>query len=549
MFIIKDDTITIDYKIENNSAKNINNTNIISAEDLIFDIKYFKNNTKLIAGFLNVIVKNEKIKRARVENRELVVPTLEFLNFLPVIESLTIVPDIPVDYEIYLGILKNDTLKSLNCFTIPTYLLEQIDSTKSIKIETRNEVFFISNFLRVNKLDSYSEVFYKRRLTITYEFNEADWQDFKSFLSINAHLRTLYFEYVSMELLKKLLKCLSLFDRKNISFEIKGSEENLKHFGEIENFVKKNKFIKKNNIKFKIDYTKEYKIENFLKLLNFTTLKYFMIGIIFSSIIGYSVNRYDIYKSSEEVNHILDDIPNLLSEYAELNPEIEPAEPEITDEPNEEPSEGSDTPEPTPAPVNPNYVSPYYKDYAKVVSILKETNPDTVGWLSVRGTKVNYPVVIASNNSYYLNHDFNKNLNSLGWVFMDYRNRASNLDQNTIIYGHSTYSNEIMFGSLSNVLKASWLNDDWNHVMIFNTAEADMDWEIFSIYSIDVTDDYLYTNFGTPAEFLEFANMLKARSIHDFGVEINENDKILTLSTCQNRGKKRLVVHARLMQY
>ena len=75
-----------------------------------------------------------------------------------------------------------------------------------------------------------------------------------------------------------------------------------------------------------------------------------------------------------------------------------------------------------------------------------------------------------------------------------------------------------------------------------------MQWRIFSIYIIAATNDYLYNAFETQEEFLNFANAMKARSINDFGVEIKENDKILTLSTCQNNGKSRLVVHAVLVK-
>ena len=539
-FTIEGNTLIIDYNIENNSIKNINNTNIISDEDLIFDIKYFKNNTKLIAGFLNVIVKNSDVINAIVMDENLVISTLEFLNLVPNIENLVIKPDIQIDYDIHLAILKNDTLKSINCYTIPTYLLERIDTTKAVKIETRNEVFFISNFLRVNKLTSYSDVFYKRKLNITYEFNEPDWLDFESFLTINTHLKLLYFDYISINMVEKFTKILKKYNKKNITFSIKGSPNNLVHFQEIEAFVKKNKFIRKNKIKFRIDYTKEYKMENFIKLLNFTSLKYIFVIVIISSILGFSINRYDIYKSSKEITNISDEISSLLEDFQEYsledmeNLEIE----ELQESENNSVSSNPKS----------NYVSPYYKNYSQVISVLKETNSDTVGWLTVKNTTVNYPVVQTTNNSYYLVHDFNKNSNSLGWVFMDYRNDATNLQQNTVIYGHNISKAKIMFGNLSATLSASWYKNASNQVISFNTEQAEMNWQIFSIYKLEATNDYLYNTFDTQDAFLEFANKMKARSIYDFGMELHENDKILTLSTCQNSGKDRLVVHAVLIK-
>ena len=57
---------------------------------------------------------------------------------------------------------------------------------------------------------------------------------------------------------------------------------------------------------------------------------------------------------------------------------------------------------------------------------LNAKNSDTVAWLKVAGTKVNYPVVQTNNNDYYLTHAFDKTVNEAGWLFADYR---SNLDE------------------------------------------------------------------------------------------------------------------------
>lgn len=538
-FTIDDSTMIIGYKVENNTFKNINNTNIISKDDLIFDIKYFKNNTSLVAGFLNVIVKSDNVKHAIVEQEELIMTTLELLNYMPTIEELVIKPDIPIDYRLHLAILKNDTLKLINCYHIPGYLLERIDTTKSVKIETRAEMFTLSKFLKTNKLDSYSDVFYKRKVIIDYDFSEIDYKDFDQFLEINTYLKMVYFDIINMDLIKTIMKCLREHKKKNITINIKATQSNLAHFQELEDYAKKSKYMKKYKIKFRIDYSNEYKLENFWKLLNFTTVKYILVGIIISCIVGYGVNQYNLFKSSEEIGNISDSIEDMLNQFEYLDP-IEPDEPAI-----EEPVTPSN-PE-TPTPPKPNYVSPYYKNYAKVISVLRETNPDTVGWLTVNNTTVNYPVVQSSNNSYYLNHDFNKNPNSLGWIFMDYRNNPYNLDQNTVLYGHNSAKAKVMFGSLSNALSASWYTNAENQYINFNTSSGEMQWRIFSIYTIEATNDYLYNTFDTQDGFIEFVNKMKSRSIYNFGAEVVPNDKIITLSTCQNAGKKRLVIHAVLV--
>lgn len=540
-FIISDNTLTISYKIEKNTFKDLTNTNIISKDDLVFDLKYFRNNIKLIAGFLNVMLHEDSVTQAIIEHDELIIMGIELLGYMPMIEQLVIKPDIPIDFDMHLAILKNDTLKVINCYTIPTYLLERIDTTKSVKIETRNEVFFVSNFLRINRLNSYSDVFYKRRIIIDYDFLEVDFKDFEQFLSINTYLKTIYFEYINLDLIKNVIRYLREAKKKNITIDIKSTPNNLSYFNALEDYVKKSKYIKKNKIKFKIDYTEDYKLDNFLKLLNFASLKYIFVVIIISCFLGYGINQYDLYKSSTEIDSITDDLADLLEEFENFD---RPLEPEPEPEPQPDPVEPS-TP---PTPQKPTYVSPYYKNYAKVISVLKEQNSDTVGWVTVNNTTVNYPVVQALNNSYYLTHDFNKNSNSLGWVFMDYRNNPYELDQNTVIYGHNIAKDKLMFGNLSAALNPNWYNKESNQYITFNTAQKDMQWRIFSIYKIAATNDYLYNTFETQEEFLGFVNKMKSRSIHDFGVEVKENDKIITLSTCQNSGKNRLVVHAVLVQ-
>ena len=95
---------------------------------------------------------------------------------------------------------------------------------------------------------------------------------------------------------------------------------------------------------------------------------------------------------------------------------------------------------------------------------LLKKNPDTVGWIEVKGTNINYPIVQTTDNSYYLTHAFDKTKNEAGWVFMDYRNDAVNFNQNTILYAHSRLTGS-MFGSLKNILESSWYTNKNNHII------------------------------------------------------------------------------------
>ena len=160
---------------------------------------------------------------------------------------------------------------------------------------------------------------------------------------------------------------------------------------------------------------------------------------------------------------------------------------------------------------------------------LLDVNKDTVGWLKVNDTTIDYPVVQTDNNDYYLNNDYYRNKNYNGWIFADYRNNLNDLDQNTIIYGHNKYLNQTMFGTLNNVLSDSWIDNADNQIIIFNNLYKDMRWQIFSIYKINNTNDYLTTSFASKTAYKKFLRIITTRSIKDFNVEVTTNDKILTL--------------------
>ena len=194
-----------------------------------------------------------------------------------------------------------------------------------------------------------------------------------------------------------------------------------------------------------------------------------------------------------------------------------------------------------------------YWDYIKMdmMSVdfneLKKKNSDTVGFIKVNGTNVNYPIVQTNDNSYYLKHAFDKSKNSAGWVFADYRNNMVNFDKNTVIYGHSR-SNQTVFGSLKKVLNKSWYGNKDNHIIKLSTPYENTLWQIVSIYTIKPESYYITTKFSD-SQFQTFIKTIKDRSEINFSGTLNENDKILTLSTCEDvAGTTRLVIHAKLIK-
>lgn len=179
-------------------------------------------------------------------------------------------------------------------------------------------------------------------------------------------------------------------------------------------------------------------------------------------------------------------------------------------------------------------------------SDLKAMNRETVGWIQVGGTNINYPFVQTSNNDYYLKHSFDGSYNSAGWVFADFRNKIDGTDRNMIVYAHGRYDTT-MFGSLRNILTSGWLKNTDNYIVRTSSDSENALWQVFSTYRIETTNDYIQTSFTGDDEFDRFVNMLKDRSAHDFGTTVNGKDHILTLSTCYSK-TERVVMHAKLIK-
>lgn len=191
-----------------------------------------------------------------------------------------------------------------------------------------------------------------------------------------------------------------------------------------------------------------------------------------------------------------------------------------------------------------------YWDFIKMPLInvdfdeLKKTNNDTIGWIKVNGTNINYPFVQTNDNDFYLNHDFNKKRNGGGWLFMDYRNKGN--DKNTIIYGHGMY-NGTLLGTLRNIVDNDWYTNSDNYVVKLSTPDGNTLWQVFSVYKIKPVTDYLEVDFYDDKEFGKFSKMLLKRSIFDFKTSVSSSDRILTLSTCYDK-KTRVVLHAKLIK-
>ena len=178
---------------------------------------------------------------------------------------------------------------------------------------------------------------------------------------------------------------------------------------------------------------------------------------------------------------------------------------------------------------------------------LKEKNSDIVAYLTLPNTDIDYIVVKGNDNKFYLRHNLYKEYSHPGWIFMDYHNKLDGNDKNIVIYGHNNKEG-IMFGSLKKVLTKEWYENANNHTFNLVLEDRILTYQVFSTYTIKVEDYYINTVFKNNNEFNKFVNIVKKRSVYDYGVEVSGNDSILTLSTCSDIKNKRVVLHAKLLK-
>lgn len=523
------------YKLIKDTPKeDLNKTNVIDTKELVFSDVYIKNNLELVSSFLNVIIIKRKINTVCIRDFELITVILDIINTIPNITNLIIKPDESINYDIFLKLLDNNYLENLEVYDFPRILLDRLDTNKKIVVKTRTEILFVSNFMKVNNLNTYSDIYYKKNIVIS-DFTSDDKNDIVTFIKINKYLKEINFKNFSVSAFDFVMNLLIQNAKEDvkISFEY----DNLKDtdINVISKYKKVNERLLLNaNITFKINYSEEYRRNNLFKQININFIKVSLGAVILVIIFMIGINYYKNYVDEQ---HYLG-IENNLKEIIKVNQKkTEEENPLDVIEPGDEDLTTTTT----------TTTTVYDIQYEKVFSTLQEINKDTVGWLTVNNTRIDYPVVQAKDNDYYLRRDYYQNKNRHGWIFMDYRNNPDELNENTIIYGHNL-ANQTMFGTLRYALNSYWYKKSANQIITFNTPNENMKFQIFSIYTIPTTNDYLDITFPTTDAYQSYIDLVKGRSIYDFNIEVTTGDKILTLSTCANGNDKRLVIHAKLIK-
>ena len=195
---------------------------------------------------------------------------------------------------------------------------------------------------------------------------------------------------------------------------------------------------------------------------------------------------------------------------------------------------------------------------------LLATNPDTVAWIEIPGTNINYPVVQTTNNETYLSRTFDGDTSISGTIFLDADNAADFTNVNSILYGHHRYD-RTMFADLDLIYNVSLAADTPVYLYLPDGSRAT--YQVFSTY---ITENDPISIDPATSDFAAFATTMLARSERDFGLDplavspqftsadtspasTNPSEtpspRILTLSTCVANDDRRYLVHAILTEF
>ncbi|MBQ2903522.1 MAG: class B sortase [Clostridia bacterium] len=174
---------------------------------------------------------------------------------------------------------------------------------------------------------------------------------------------------------------------------------------------------------------------------------------------------------------------------------------------------------------------------AKYAQLYAQNN-DFAGWITIEGLGINLPIAQGNNNEYYLKRDIYKKYTSYGVPFFDYRmSNLRTLHKNTMVYGHNMRHDDYIFGMLENYRTKEGFAQA--PVIECNTIFGDHTWFVYAVFITNSkpSDDngyFLPYNFidVSTDKFKDYISEIDKRKLYTTGVDINENDKILTLQAC-----------------
>jgi len=176
---------------------------------------------------------------------------------------------------------------------------------------------------------------------------------------------------------------------------------------------------------------------------------------------------------------------------------------------------------------------------------IKGINEDALGWIRIPGTVISYPIVQGEDNSYYLNHTWDKKKSKVGSIFLEALSSPDFTDYNTVIYGHKRGDEGTMFGPLHYYAEEEFYKE---HPYLYIKDDTGVyRYTIFSAYEAPLDGLTYQIGFSGDESRQRFLDYCMEMSEVDTGIKASLDDKIITLSTCTGDGfEKRWVVQAKL---
>ncbi len=183
---------------------------------------------------------------------------------------------------------------------------------------------------------------------------------------------------------------------------------------------------------------------------------------------------------------------------------------------------------------------------------LQTESPDTVAWIRIPGTVIDYAILRSGDDlkddNYYLHHDTDRSYKYAGSIYMQRVNSPDFTDPNTILYGHNM-KNGSMFAAIHKFKNKEFF-DQHRTIYIYTPGHI----LTYQIYSVFVYDDRLIPaafDFSDPVEYASYQSMTlqpesSVRQVRE-GVALSADDRLITLSTCTGRDGQRLLLHGVLL--
>ena len=195
--------------------------------------------------------------------------------------------------------------------------------------------------------------------------------------------------------------------------------------------------------------------------------------------------------------------------------------------------------------VGPPTVTIHYEEEEEIeLTVLEEyetlynKNKRLIGWLTIEGTVIDYPVMQTTDNEYYLDHNYNQEYDKNGSLFLDAECDVVHRNTNLIIYGHHMKSGK-MFGNLNQYSSESYCKE--HPIIQFDTIYEKGTYQVMYVFRSRIYNEdeivfkyYQFFDADSEREFDSNMREMAALSLYDTGVTASYGDELLTLSTCDS---------------